>query len=198
MKQNKRIAVTGGMGSGKSTVLKIIAQTGYGVYSCDEVYSDLLRSDEFLNELCKMFGNVLTPDGRLDRKKLAEIVFSDENALKRLNSFTHPKIYAEMFARAKKHGGLCFFEVPLLFEDGAQNMFDGVVVVARDEADRVASVIKRDSLTEDEVKHRIINQFDYKNIDFTKYYVIHNNGDLVHLRAEVQEILEKIENDYIK
>ena len=99
MKQNKKIAVTGGIGSGKSTAMKMIKEHGFAVFSCDEVYADLVKDKRFLKKLCDIFGDVVTPGGQLDRKKLATIVFSDKNALEKLNAFTHPEIYRELFRR---------------------------------------------------------------------------------------------------
>lgn len=192
MKQNKKIAITGGIGSGKSTVMKILQNKGYKVYSCDEVYSVLITERAFLAKLCAEFGNILDNNDGLDRKKLSEIVFSDANKLKRLNELTHPAIYQKMFTLAAENNCTCFFEVPLLFEDGKENLFDEVIVVLRDREKRISEVIKRDNLSMEEVQKRVINQVDYDNLNFAKYYVIHNNGNLMQLNASVDNILDKI------
>ncbi len=189
MKQNKKIAVTGGIGSGKSTAMKMIKEHGFAVFSCDEVYADLVKDKRFLKKLCDIFGDVVTPEGKLDRKKLATIVFSDKNALEKLNAFTHPEIYRELFWRAENESGTCFFEVPLLFEDGAQDKFDCVLIIERDNDKRIDGVIIRDNLSREEVIKRINNQLNYDNNDFAKYYVIHNNGDLQQLQKEIDHFL---------
>ncbi len=192
MKRNKKIAITGGIGSGKSTVMKILQNKGYKVYSCDEVYSVLITERAFLAKLCAEFGNILDDNGGFDRKKLSEIVFSDANKLKRLNELTHPAIYQKMFTLAAENNSTCFFEVPLLFEDGKEHLFDEVIVVLRDREKRISEVMKRDNLSMEEVQKRVKNQVDYDNLNFAKYYVIHNNGDLMQLNASVDNILDKI------
>lgn len=194
MRQNKIIAVTGGIGSGKSTALEIIKEKGYKVFSCDKIYADLTRDKNFLEGLCILFGNVLNGEGELDRKKLSEIVFSDKNKLDKLDAYTHPAIYKEMFRRAESVNQTCFCEVPLLFESGAEGLFDKVVVVVRPEKDRMQSAAVRDNVSEETIKKRIDSQFDYDNADFTKYYVIHNTGNINDLRVEVEDLLDKIQN----
>lgn len=192
MKQSKKIAVTGGIGSGKSTVMKIIAGKGYPIFSCDEIYSQLTSDRDFLNILHHSFGDILNGDGTLDRKKLSEIVFNNPAKLAELDKITHPAIYKEMFRMADEAGGICFCEVPLLFESGAESLFDGVIIVMRNEEQRIKSVAKRDKLPEQDVKKRISNQFDYNSADFAMYYVIHNNGDLSELERQTEEIIKKI------
>lgn len=192
MKQSKKIAVTGGIGSGKSTVLKILADKEYAVFSCDSIYADLLKDKNFIEKLSQRFGDILDCNGNLDRKKLAAIVFNDDKALADLNKLTHPAIYNEMFKRADETGGVCFCEVPLLFEDGSQNLFDDVIVVMREKEQRIKSVSLRDNLSEDSVVRRIKSQFDYNNGNFEKYYVIHNNRDMTALTAQIDKILVKL------
>ena len=192
MKQSKKIAVTGGIGSGKSTVMKIIAGKGYPIFSCDEIYSQLTSDSDFLNILRHSFGDILNSDGTLDRKKLSEIVFIFFSKLAELDKITHPAIYKEMFRMADEAGGICFCEVPLLFESGAESLFDGVIIVMRNEEQRIKSVTARDKLPEQDVKKRISNQFDYNSADFAMYYVIHNNGDLSELEWQTEEIIKKI------
>ena len=192
MKQSKKIAVTGGIGSGKSTVMKIIAGKGYPIFSCDEIYSQLTSDSDFLNILRHSFGDILNSDGTLDRKKLSEIVFNNPAKLAELDKITHPAIYKEMFRMADEAGGICFCEVPLLFESGAESLFDGVIIVMRNEEQRIKSVTARDKLPEQDVKKRISNQFDYNSADFAMYYVIYNNGDLSELEWQTEEIIKKI------
>lgn len=192
MKQNKIYAVTGGIGSGKSTVMQIIKEAGYATFSCDRIYGELLTDGGFIKGLCDIFGKITDDSGNLDRKKLADIVFDDAAQLNKLNDYTHPRIYNEMFKRAKEVNGICFCEVPLLFESGAEGLFDGVIVVMRDVERRIKSVTERDKLPEQDVKKRISKQFDYNSFDFAMYYVIHNDGNLTELVRQTKEIINKI------
>ena len=198
MKQsNVKIAVTGGIGSGKSTVCKIIKESGFPVYSCDAVYSELLNGNELLARIAEEFGSrILNADGSLNRRALSEVVFGDEKLLQKLNNLTHSEIFKAMFSQAESDSGLVFFEVPLLFEGWYQNLFDQVIVVLRDKNSRINSVIKRDGLTEQEIENRIKKQFDYVNASFEQYYVIHNDGDFDYLRGVTTEILQKITQKY--
>ncbi len=196
MKQNKKIAITGGIGSGKSTVLNMLEEKGYRVFSCDKIYSEMTADKNFVEKLCLRFGDVKDCDGKLDRKKLSDIVFKDKGALDELNKFTHPEIYREMFRQAEEAGGLCFCEVPLLFESGAEALFDGVIVILRDEEERIKSVAARDNLPENEVLKRISNQYNYNKGNFEEYYVIHNNGNLAALSDQLDLLIIKLKEKY--
>ncbi|MDE7163704.1 MAG: dephospho-CoA kinase [Clostridia bacterium] len=194
MKQsNIKIAVTGGIGSGKSTVCKIIEKAGYPVYSCDAVYSQLLNGKYLPGKIAEVFGSeILNTDGSLNRRALSEIVFGNEQLLQKLNNITHPEIFKAMLSMTEGKSGLVFFEVPLLFECGYQNLFDEVIVVLRDRDSRIDSVIKRDGLTEQEIVNRINRQFNYTNLNFEQYYVIHNKGNIDDLCDATNDLLLKI------
>ncbi len=191
MQNNTKIAVTGGIGSGKTTVCKIIKEQGYTVISCDEIYSRLLCDISFLNSLAAEFGNILNSDGTLSRKKLAEIVFSDKDKLTRLNEITHPEIMKEAIKQMSGEG-IYFCEVPLLFEGEFEALFDKIIVVLRNKELRISSITKRDEITYLDAKKRIDSQFNYDNLSFEKYYVIHNNSDFENLNAVTLEIINKI------
>ncbi len=186
-----KIAITGGIGSGKSSVAEIIAGEGYPVFSCDKIYSELLTEKAFLDELSAVFEGIIGKDGKLDRQKLSEIVFKNEEQLQKLNALTHEKILSVAFKKMDAYEK-SFLEVPLLFENGFEAQFDGVIVVLRDLEKRIASVMRRDKITREQVISRINRQFNYDNFNFTKYYVIHNNGDLSILRHNVLELLKEI------
>lgn len=188
---NFKVAVTGGIGSGKSAVAGIIADSGFKVISCDDEYKKLLCESEFLNKLSMKFDGVVTSDGLLDGRRLSEIVFNDRVELEKLNSLTHPLIMDRVL-KAMQGEGLFFCEVPLLFEGGFEKLFDGVIVVLRNKSERIKSVTERDGLTLQQVENRIKNQCNYDNCDFKEYYVIHNNGNLSDLRQKTQIILQQI------
>lgn len=198
MKQNKiKIAVTGGIGSGKTTVCDYIEAAGYPVYSCDKVYAELLCGKEMPEILAREFGEIiLNSDGTLNRGALSALVFNDEKKLRKLNEITHRRIFDEMFARSEGKEGLVFYEVPLLFEGDNQKLFDEVIVVLREDAKRISSVKERDNLSETEIKNRMERQYNYSNSDFTKYYVIHNVGNFDDLRDVIGDILLKITTKY--
>lgn len=198
MKQNKKnikIAVTGGIGSGKSTVCRIIAENGFPVFSCDEEYKNLLSGGSLPKKLAENFGmEILNADGSVNRKILSEKVFGDQEKLQLLNNITHPQIFSSLFEKSEKVEGTAFFEVPLLFEGKYQNLFDGVIVVLRNSNDRIRSIMQRDNLTEEEVQSRLSNQHNYEIDDFAQYYVIHNDVNIDKLSDIIRELLSKITN----
>ena len=195
MQNNIKIAVTGGICSGKSTVSKVIEEQGYNVLSCDEIYSDLLKDTRFINLLSKEFGDIKNIDGSLNRSRLSDIVFSDGEKLNKLNAITHPKIM--QIAMKKMSGkGIHFCEVPLLFEGGFEQLFDNIIVVLRDKDERINELMQRSKLDRNQAVLRINCQFEYENYNFAKYYVIHNDANLTQLKNKTVDILAKIVKDY--
>lgn len=191
MQNNKKIAITGGIGSGKSTVANFIAEQGFTVISCDKIYSELLQNENLLLLLSKEFGEILTADNKLDRVRLSSIVFSDKAKLQKLNNITHPLIMEE--ALNQMAGDKIYFcEVPLLFESGFEKLFDEVIVVLRNNDERISYASKRDKKSEDDIKKRIDIQFDYQKANLTKYYVIHNDFNLSNLQEETLKIIKEI------
>lgn len=195
MTPNKRIyAITGGIGCGKTAVSDILRELSYAVFSCDRIYAELTQSGGALvAELERAFGCVTTPNGTLDRRALSKRVFGDAAARKRLDSITHPVIMRELLNRAERaEGAIVFCEVPLLFENGFESLFNGVIVVMRSLTERINAVMARSGLNEKDVLARIQAQFDYSTIDLGSYYVIENNGDMDELRKKVKKILQNI------
>lgn len=195
--KNIKIAVTGGIGSGKSTVLKMISDLGYPVVSCDKVYADLLLDEGFvrlisdeMGVLPLIFGGRLT----LDRKSIAKIVFNDELMLKKLNEVTHNAIFQKAFTIYDER--IVFYEVPLLFEGGYVELFDDVFVVLRNYEDRVQSAINRDGLSREEVERKIRNQVDYDKIDLSNYTVIRNDSVVDELKKCVERVIKQVKEKF--
>lgn len=190
----KFIAVTGGIGSGKSTLLGLFKAAGYPIFSADEIYAELLRNEQFVHLVSLSVGvePIKTENGlKLDRKKIAEKVFSDGNLLKNLNEVTHGAIMTEMQNRAKREDKTVFCEVPLLFEGGYEKLFDLIIVVRRSDEDRIKAVEIRDGKTKEKVKKIIENQFDYsKIIEDGHTIIVENDGDLSALKVNAEKILD--------
>lgn len=192
--KNLRVAITGGIGSGKSTVAAMICRLGYKVISFDDVYRDLLKRKEFVLQICDLIGvpPIYSPSGEvvLDKSAVASKVFCDKAALDKLNGFTHPKITAEAFLQGGE--GVVFYEVPLLFESGLQTEFDRVIVVTRPLEDRIFGAALRDGVPREKIENRVKNQTDYEKIDLSLHIVISNDGDLPSLENKVRKAINEL------
>ena len=193
MKESLKIAITGGIGSGKSTVIGILSKLGFKVVNLDEVYAKLLDDQDFVMQLCNQFDvQPLTCENKimLDRKALSEKVFSNAQLLAKLNAFTHQRIFESAFKM--QENSVTFYEVPLLFEGNYQHKFDRVWVVIRDKNARIASAIARDG-NEQRVLSKVKNQVDYDKIDLSLHTIIKNDGDIQSLQNEVKRAVSEIE-----
>lgn len=192
-KSGKIIAVTGGIGAGKSTVAKILKDAGYKVFGADETYKKLLKNGDFKRKIYNAIG--LEYNGRFIKKQVADAVFGNPDKLKALNDATHSEIMRVMLEKSKKaalnSGGLVFNEVPLLFEGGFESLYDGVIVVVRNKELRIAAALARDKTDEKRVLARINSQIDYEKKDLTAYTLIENDGDLSSLSKKVRKAVEK-------
>lgn len=198
-----KVAITGGIASGKSTVSSFIKGLGYKVYDADKIYADLLKDEVIVANVSRIAGvRPLKTDGKLilDKKAVSQKVFSDKDALDRLNAYTHKLIYDEIekIIRKEDKEKLLFFEIPLLFESGKADAFDKIIVVTRDKTLRIKALETRNGLSEDEAMKRIINQTDYDNFDFSKHTLIRNDGDLSALRKKVSDVVKSFEEDNAK
>lgn len=197
MKNSYKIAVTGGIGSGKSIALNVAKELGYKCFSCDEIAKNLYAKRGFLKQLKKLFPSTVRGIIRLkaDKKQIADIVFADKEKLKALNDLTHPLIYKELLASAEKEGGVTFLEVPLLFESGYQDNFDAVIIVMRPLKNRVESIKERSNLSQTEIAQRMSSQIDYCALNKTPYTVVGNCGSLVEFKLQVKNAIIKLTKD---
>ncbi len=189
-----KIAITGGIGSGKSTVAKIIKSFGYPVFSCDDICKDLYKKQSVLRKLKTLFPSAISGKifYRADKKIISNLTFSDDENYKKLSIFLHPLIMDKLLKKMKKVKGVCFSEVPLLFEGNYQSLFDKTIVVLRDKKERISSVFTRSKLTEEEFNKIASRQVVHDELDLTKYIVIHNDGDLNTLKEKVENTLKNL------
>ena len=189
-----KIAITGGIGSGKSTVAKIIKSLGYPVFSCDDICKDLYKKQSVLRKLKTLFPTAIS--GKLylsaDKKIISNLTFNDEENHKKLSNFLQPLIVDNLLKKMKKIKGLCFSEVPLLFEGNYTSLFDKVIVVVRDKKERINAVYDRSNLTEDDFNKIASRQVDYDKFDLSSYIVIENNGDINSLKEKVENTLKTL------
>ena len=191
MKQSKKIAITGGIGSGKSLLSDILKGMGYVVYSCDEIYREMLQEKEYLSLLNKYFPDCFIGGSLLDKKLLAERVFSNEENRKKLESLAHPIIMQRLLAQMEGKG-IVFAEVPLLFEGGYEGLFDYVIALVRSQEERVKAVMERSGLTQEEVLRRMQSQFDPARLSGKDCIIVENNGTKEELTQRAKEIINQI------
>ena len=196
MTQNKKnflIAITGGIGSGKSTVLSAVKNAGGQVISCDEITRALYNKHDLKARLQKLFPSAISGKTRLkaDKKELARLCFNDDGNYAALcDAVTYPTFQTAM-KKAAKFSGAVFMEVPLLFEYGLEKEFDAVIVIVRNYAARIESVKKRSALTENEIEKRMARQFDYSGLTAGTHgniTVIENDGDETSLKEKVLSV----------
>ena len=194
MKSNKLIAITGGIGSGKSLALDILKSAGYFTISCDQIVKDLYKTHNVKCVLKGIFPTAVSGTKRLtvNTKKIADITFFNKDKHSELTSAITPLVLDEVLKRANRKKGLVFVEVPLLFECGYQDKFDGVIVVLRDLHKRISSVKERSNLTEEQILARIKNQVDYTSLDLINYTVISNDGEKIDLENSILEYVKSL------
>ncbi|MBQ3221313.1 MAG: dephospho-CoA kinase [Clostridia bacterium] len=194
----KRVAITGGIGSGKSAVLALLKEKGYSTYSCDEISKELFFEAEYIYRIEQAFPSVVK-NGEIVREKLRALIFSDTEARMRLNEISHPIIMKRLLARMDNDlGDLVFAEVPLLFEGGFEKDFCETIIVKRKIKDRITAICSRDKIGEQDALKKIRAQIDYdseenaKRFRLMNAYLLENNGDLNELKAGLEKILSSL------
>jgi dephospho-CoA kinase len=178
-----KVGITGGIGSGKSTVCKVFRVMGIPVFEADEIARQLMNSDiEMCAQLIKLFGaSVYLPNHTIDRKYLAGIVFSNPSLLAQLNGIVHPKV-GEVFAAwcKNQHSAYVLHEAAILFESGFYKLMDKTITVVAKENERIERVMKRDGATEELVNQRIRNQWsDFERIKLADFVISNNEDELI-------------------
>jgi dephospho-CoA kinase len=172
-----RIGITGGIGTGKSLVSKILQTMGYPVFNSDvEARKILFQSKDLHGKLKENFGEEIFVDGIPDKVSLAKIVFSSKEKLKILNELIHPLVrisFEEWILKQKSK--IIFKEAAILIESGAYKECDKIIVVKSPEELRISRVMKRDSISEDEVKMRMKNQLSTNELIKFAEFVIEND-----------------------
>ena len=193
----KVIGITGGIGSGKSTVSDIIKKNNFPVIDCDEISRELTQKDNtVLDEIRRCFGtSVFDDNGNLLRQELANIVFSDSSKKKILEDIVVTRIFEIVRDDLSKHRSLgtklVFIDAPLLIETGLNRLCDICVLVTADIETRINRVEKRDGISRDRVLERINNQMPESEKKAVADELIDNSGSIEYLNNSVERLINK-------
>lgn len=190
-----KIGLTGGIGSGKSTAARRLLQLGALVYHADEIARRALDPGApcYDRVLAEFGEDILLPDGSIDRKRLAEIVFASGKRREILNGIIHPYVIETMFSLAqtgfdRSHNPIAVFDVPLLFESGLDALMDVTVLVVCDQETRVRRVMDRDGFSREHVLSRMRAQMPEEEKRLRADYILDNNGSEEDLNRQVDAL----------
>jgi dephospho-CoA kinase len=181
-KQVMRLGITGGIGSGKTSVCRVFNVLGIPVFSADPEAQKIMNNDKkIIIEINKIAGKNLYPEGNLDRMELASLIFNDPDLLKRVNSLVHPLVF-EHFRNwtDTQNAPYVIMEAAILIESGALNLVDRIATVVAPVEERILRVTRRNRLSRDQVLERIRNQMDDETrIKFSDYVINNSENEMI-------------------
>lgn len=186
--KNLVIGITGGIGSGKSTVSEIFSNEGYVILKADDVAkSVMVNNAEVKKSIIENFGSDCYNDNELNTKIIAEKVFDNPNKIQRLNEIVHPPtiiVIEKEIKNLRIKSNLVFVEAALIFEANMENLFNYILLVTADENLRIKRVLERDIETVSEIRSRMLNQFPEEKKRKMSDFVIDNNASLAELKSK--------------
>ena len=191
------IGLTGGMGSGKSTVADCLRSNGIPVIDADVIAHKIMNEESTLDKIHKIFGkNVFDKDGSLNKVKFSSVLFTNTVKRKKLNEFVHPKVWDEMMNETEKYvtegSKVIFLDVPLLIESGWHTRVNETWLVKADYNERIARLRLRTNLSTEEIKNRIEIQMPESEKEEYADKIINNDGTIEETGKQVIEELQKI------
>ena len=190
-----KVGITGGIGSGKSTITSLFHNLGVPIYNSDERAKWLLSNDvDLMDQIKILFGQESYSNNKLNRAHIANIVFQDNDMLKQLNAIVHPlvKIDFENWLLLQKKEPLVIKEAAILIESGAYKELDVLIVVLADKKTRITRVINRDNVSKEDVEKRMETQIsDSERLKFANFSV-DNNTDQSNLKMQVGVLYKQL------
>lgn len=182
-----RIGITGGIGSGKSYVCRLLAERGINVYDCDSAAKRLMRcSDSIKESLTRLIGPDAYTDGRLNKAAVAEFLLASEDNAKAIDALVHPAV-AQDFERS----GAKWMECAILYESGFDRLVDKTVAVTAPEDIRIGRIVARDGITHTKAREWIARQWPQEEVARRADYEIINDG--THdIAAQIDELINKL------
>jgi dephospho-CoA kinase len=190
-----KVGLTGGIGSGKTTVSNFLLEYGIPVYNSDSQGKKLMNTNlELINDIVKIFGESVYNNGILNTNLLSSIVFSDPEKIKQLNNLVHPKVAEDFNQWVGKNNNqpILIKEAAILIESGAYLNMDKIILVISKKSNRINRVSKRDNSDFESIEKRINFQLtDDEKIQYADY-IIENNSSLDDLKHEVLRVINEI------
>ncbi|MCX6334374.1 MAG: dephospho-CoA kinase [Bacteroidia bacterium] len=176
-KPRMKLGITGGIGSGKTSVCRVFNILGIPVFSADIEAKKIMNSDDsVIRGINEIAGRNLYPDGKLDRMQLASLIFNNSDTLRKVNSLVHPVVFENFIQWTElQNTPYVIMEAAILFESGASNLVDRIATVYAPVEERITRVTRRNLLTREQVLERIKNQMDDETRMKMSDYVINNS-----------------------
>ena len=190
-----KVGLTGGIGSGKTTVSNFLLDYGIPVYNSDSKGKTLMNTNlELKNDIVSIFGESVYDNSILNTNLLSSIVFSDPKKIEQLNNLVHPKVAEDFTQWIRKNNNqpILVKEAAILIESGAYLNMDKIILIVSEKPTRINRVSKRDNSDLESIEKRINHQLtDNEKIKYADY-IIENNSSLEHLKLEVLKVVNKI------
>jgi dephospho-CoA kinase len=185
------VGLTGGIGSGKTTVLSMLESLGAKVFVADVEAKKIMNTDAHLkSEILNLFGDEAYENGQLNRKFIASAVFNNAQKLAALNALVHPKVkQAFLKFKAPFAHEIVIYEAAILFESGSAQLCDYIITVTATLQDRILRVMQRDTVTAEEIKSRMQHQLN-DNVKVLKANFVIQNNKLTHTKHQVNTMYE--------
>lgn len=196
MKKVVKLAITGGIGSGKSVVSRMMNVLGVPVYDCDSSAKRLMVNDEYIvSELKRMFGeDCYEDDGTLNRQYIASCIFTDKQNIKRVNSLVHPAVKRDFEQWAELQGtDLVAVETAILYESGIVESVDKVLVVWAEKETAIRRTVERSGMSRSQVISRMENQMSVDDLLLLSDYSLYNDGEEP-LLPQVMNLIGQLKN----
>ncbi len=190
-----KIAITGNLASGKSSVCRFFKEHGAYVVNADAIVHDLIsRDSECIQKIVELLGNKVIAEGQIRRDLVADMVFSDQKLLYQLEKILHPRVaktVEETYEKVKEKYPLFVAEIPLLFESGADHFFDYIVAVEANPSLAEERFVAK-GYTREDYQQRMKRQLSIEEIKKRSDFVITNNGSLENIRVQVETIINQM------
>jgi dephospho-CoA kinase len=193
MRNSLAIGITGILGSGKTTVAKILKKMGFKVVSCDEIVHKLLNKKNIIKKFGEILGNEVIKNNKIDKEKVREIIFNNSEKKKEIENILHPEVFKKIkkeILDTKKKGGIIFIEIPLLFETKSEKLFDKIMVVSA-----LRKEIKKrlkNKYSEREIENIWKNQLSLSYKKKKADYIVNNSGSIIKTEKNVKKIVNRL------